>query len=58
MKITVEVDFKDFYDEFDDMDLVIKEYIRDEIMKTVKKDPKYKLFIQQKSREFLDNIKL
>lgn len=58
MKINVEIDMKDFYDEFDDMDTVIKTYLRDEIMRIVKKDPRYKAFVNAKAAELLREINI
>jgi len=58
VKINVEIDMKDFYDEFDDMETVIKNYLRDEIMRIVKKDPRYKAFVNAKAAELLNDIKL
>lgn len=61
MKVNVEVDLGDFMDdEFLSRSLseLVMEQVKDEVMKLVKRDPKYKAFINKQATEMLGKIEL
>lgn len=60
MKLNVGVDLSDFMDYFnsDEVDKMIAEDAKEQIMKIVKKDPKYKAYINKKSVEVLNGIEI
>jgi hypothetical protein len=59
MKLNIEVDLDDLCSTWGDgIDEVLHEHIRNEVMKIVKKDPKYKAFINKKASDMLNNINL
>lgn len=58
MKINVEVDLEDFFQNFngEKMGEVVADEVKHEIMKIVKRDPKYKSFVNKKARDVLDGL--
>ena len=60
MKVKVELDMQDFYDSFDGESIVdmMTEELRKQIHSVVKKDPKYKAYINKKASELLSGIAL
>lgn len=60
MKLNVSVDLEDFFDTWDNnslKDLIISE-IKNDILKGVKRDPRYKAFIANKQVEFLESLSI
>ena len=55
MKFTVTVDMDAFDEDFEED---LKSYIKDEVFKVVKKDPKYKEYIEVRAKAVLDSIKI
>jgi len=60
MKIKVEVDIDDFLEKFDDetIDTLLSDELKIEIMKLVKKDVKYKAFVQKQASKVLDGLEI
>ena len=60
MKIDVSVDMKDFFEELDGekLETVIAFHVKEEIMKIVKKDPRYKAFVNKKAEDTLAGLKI
>jgi len=58
MKINITVYLDDFYESFDGMALeaTIIDYMRDEILKVVKRDPRYKAHINEQAAKLLKHI--
>ena len=57
MKIKIEVDVDDLIESYDGAEVMIKDYIDAEIMKIVKKDIRYKAFIQRQADNILKGLK-
>ena len=60
MKIHVAVDLDEFCESFngETLDLMVAEELKTQIMKIVKRDPKYKAFINKKADEMLNGLQL
>jgi len=60
MKVNIEVDLEDFSDILvhESLTQELNEYVKSEVMRLVKKDPKYKAFINKKALEVLDNLEI
>jgi hypothetical protein len=60
MKIKVEVDMSEFYETFNDetIDALISDIIKEEIMKKVKRDEKYKAFVAKQAVKILDGLQI
>jgi hypothetical protein len=60
MKVNIEVDLEDFTDlyVYESLTKELNEYVKAEVMRLVKKDPKYKAFINKKALEVLDNLEI
>lgn len=60
MKVNVTVDLEDFFNDFNESTIsqVVAEQVKDEIMKTVKRDPRYKEFVNKKAKDMLNNLEI
>lgn len=58
MKVKVEVDLNDFYEDFDGekVEQMLAETLKQEIMKIVKRDQRYKAFVAKKATDVLDGL--
>lgn len=58
MKIKVELDLQDFLDDLDGEKLseMLSYHVKEEVMRIVKKDAKYKAFINKQATKMLDNL--
>ena len=48
MKVKYEVDMSEFYDDFENVVEWLKDAVRQDIQKALKKDPRYKAFVAAK----------
>jgi len=60
MKVNIEVDLEDFTDSYihESLTNYLNEYVKTEVMKLVRKDPKYKAYVNKKATEVLDNLEI
>ena len=60
MKVKVSVDMSEFCEAFnsDTLDVMVADELKAQIMMIVKRDPKYKAFINKKADEMLGGLKL
>ena len=60
MKLNVEVDLEDFMDTFggENLETMISDHVKAEVMKLVKKDPKYKAYINKKASDVLNSLEV
>ena len=56
----IEIDMDEFYDSYggETMDEAIGVELREQVMKIVKKDPKYKAYVNKKAMDVLDGMKI
>jgi len=59
MKLNVSVDLENFMEIFngETLEQLLADTVKDEILKIVKRDTRYKVYIQQKANDFLSGIK-
>ena len=60
MKINVEVDLGAIFEDgwCDELDVCIKDNVKDQVMKVVKKDPRYKAYINKKANTLLEGLSI
>jgi hypothetical protein len=60
MKIDVSVDLDDFFESFngDNIVAMINDELKEQILKVVKRDPRYKTYINKKAAEMLNSLEL
>jgi hypothetical protein len=56
MKINVSVDVDDMMEHWESIDVAINDYVKEQIMKLVRRDPKYKAFINDQAAQMLENL--
>ena len=50
MKINIEVDFQDFYNDFESFDEYVKDIFKKDVLKAVKQSSEYKMAVLKHSR--------
>jgi hypothetical protein len=59
MKLNITVDLNDFYEGYEaDLDREIKEQIKGEVVKLIKRDPRYKAYVNKRADEFISAINI
>lgn len=58
MKINVTIDLEDFMDDFsgEKIEKLIADKVKSEVLKKVKKDPRYRLYVEQKANDVINNL--
>lgn len=62
MKINVEVDLEEYLDdvfigsEENNLEKIIKDEIKQEVLKVVKKDPRYKAYVNKKANDTVESL--